>query len=95
MVQTARPESLGANWERGRPGRTVRARRPRSQLEIVAAGGRTMAWIQTIAEEAAAGKLHEVYGRVRERAGAVANIAKLQSLRPKTMEHGFNLYCAT
>ncbi|HEY7311550.1 MAG TPA: hypothetical protein VH643_19460 [Gemmataceae bacterium] len=52
-----------------------------------------MAWIQTIAEEVASGKLHEVYGRVRERAGAVGNIAKLQSLRPKTMEHGFNLYC--
>lgn len=52
-----------------------------------------MAWVRTIAEEDAAEKLHEVYQRVRERAGRVANIAKVQSLRPFTMEHGFNLYC--
>jgi uncharacterized peroxidase-related enzyme len=52
-----------------------------------------MAWLQTIAEDAAADKLREVYDRVRERAGVVPNIAKVQSLRPRTMEHGFNLYC--
>lgn len=52
-----------------------------------------MAWVTTIAEEAAAGKLREVYNRVRERAGAVPNIAKLQSLRPATMDFGFGLYC--
>jgi uncharacterized peroxidase-related enzyme len=52
-----------------------------------------MAWVQTVAEEAASGKLLELYQRVRERAGIVPNIAKLQSLRPDTMEHGFNLYC--
>jgi uncharacterized peroxidase-related enzyme len=52
-----------------------------------------MAWVQTVVEEAATGKLREVYQRVRERAGVVANIARVQSLRPKTMEHGFHLYC--
>ena len=52
-----------------------------------------MAWVQTVAEEDASGKLHEVYRRVRERAGAVPNIAKLQSLRPLTMGFGFGLYC--
>ena len=52
-----------------------------------------MAWVQTVAVEAASGKLKEVYQRARERAGAVPNIAKLQSLRPKTMEPGFDLYC--
>ena len=52
-----------------------------------------MAWVQTVAEEATSGKLREVYQRVRERAGVVANIAKVQSLRPKAMEYGFNLYC--
>jgi alkylhydroperoxidase family enzyme len=52
-----------------------------------------MAWVRTIAPEAATGKLGEVFQRVRERAGVVPNIAKLQSLRPNTMEHGFNLYC--
>ena len=51
-----------------------------------------MAWVQMVAVEAASGKLQEVYQRVRERAG-VPNIAKVQSLRPKTMEPGFDLYC--
>jgi hypothetical protein len=52
-----------------------------------------MAWVQTVKEEAATGKLHEVYERVRQRAGVVPNIAKVQSLRPATMEFGFGLYC--
>jgi uncharacterized peroxidase-related enzyme len=52
-----------------------------------------MAWVETIAEDAATGKLHELYQRVHARAGVVANIARVQSLRPQTMEHGFNLYC--
>ena len=53
----------------------------------------TMAWVRTVAVEAATEKLQEVYDRVRQRSGKVSNIAKLQSLRPKSMEHGFNLYC--
>lgn len=52
-----------------------------------------MAWVQTVAEEGAAGKLQDVYGRVRERAGRVVNIARVQSLRPRTLECGFDLYC--
>jgi alkylhydroperoxidase family enzyme len=52
-----------------------------------------VAWVQTIPEDSATGKLCEVYRRVRERAGTVPNIAKLQSLRPATMELGFGLYC--
>ena len=52
-----------------------------------------MAWVQTIPVDAASGKLQEVYRRARDRAGFVPNIAKLQSLRPKTMERGFDLYC--
>jgi uncharacterized peroxidase-related enzyme len=52
-----------------------------------------MAWVRTVAEEAASGKLHELYQQVRRRAGVVPNIAKLQSLRPETTEHGFRLYC--
>jgi uncharacterized peroxidase-related enzyme len=51
-----------------------------------------MAWVQTVAVEAASGKLQEMYRRVKERAGVVPNIAKLQSLRPQTMERGFDLY---
>jgi hypothetical protein len=48
-----------------------------------------MAWVQMVAVEIASGKLQEVYQRVRERAGVVPNIAKVQSLRPKTTERGF------
>ncbi len=51
-----------------------------------------MAWVQTVAVETASGKLQEMYQRARERAGSVLNIAKVQSLRPKTMEQGFDLY---
>lgn len=52
-----------------------------------------MAWVQMIPEEAAAGKLRELYQRTRERAGVVPNIGKVQSLRPETACRGFDLYC--
>jgi uncharacterized peroxidase-related enzyme len=52
-----------------------------------------MAWVQTVDDETATGDLRELYRRIRERAGKVPNIAKLQSLRPKTTAHGFDLYC--
>jgi uncharacterized peroxidase-related enzyme len=52
-----------------------------------------MSWVPTISEERATGELGEIYRRVRERAGKVPNIAKLQSLRPATMTRGFDLYC--
>ncbi len=52
-----------------------------------------MAWVKMVSDEAATGKLRELYQRVRERAGKVPNIAKLQSLRPKTTAYGFDLYC--
>lgn len=52
-----------------------------------------MVWVKTVAEDAASDDLRKVYEQVRARAGGVPNIAKLQSLRPKTMAHGFDLYC--
>jgi uncharacterized peroxidase-related enzyme len=52
-----------------------------------------MAWVQTVSAEAATGNLRALYQRVRERAGVVPNIAKLQSLRPDTASRGFDLYC--
>jgi uncharacterized peroxidase-related enzyme len=55
--------------------------------------GAAMAWVQMVPEEAATGKLRELYQRARERAGAVPNIAKVQSLRPETASLGFDLYC--
>jgi len=45
-----------------------------------------MAWVRTVGEEGATGKLADLYRRVRERAGSVPNIVKLQSLRPATTE---------
>lgn len=52
-----------------------------------------MAWVQMIAEGDASDTLREVYKKVRARAGIVPNIAKLQSMRAKTMALGFDLYC--
>jgi uncharacterized peroxidase-related enzyme len=52
-----------------------------------------MAWVQTVAEDAASRDLREVYKRVRARAGFLPNIARVQSLRPKAMTRGFDLYC--
>ena len=52
-----------------------------------------MAWVKSVGVDAASGKLREMYERVRQRAGVVSNIAFVQSLRPKTMERGFDLYC--
>ena len=52
-----------------------------------------MAWVQMVAEDAASGKLHDLYQRVRERSGLVPNIARVQSLRPATTAFGFGLYC--
>jgi uncharacterized peroxidase-related enzyme len=52
-----------------------------------------MAWVRMVSDEAATGKLRELYQRTRERAGIVPNIAKLQSLRPETASLGFDLYC--
>jgi alkylhydroperoxidase family enzyme len=52
-----------------------------------------MAWVRVVAEESASGELAEVYRTVRERAGAVPNIARVQSLRPAATAFGFGLYC--
>lgn len=43
-----------------------------------------MAWVPIIDVDSAVGNLQEMYQRVKERASIVANIAKVQSLRPKT-----------
>jgi uncharacterized peroxidase-related enzyme len=56
-------------------------------------GGQAMPWVQTVDPEAASERLQAVYAKVRQRAGTVPNIARLQSLRPATMERGFDLYC--
>jgi alkylhydroperoxidase family enzyme len=55
--------------------------------------GIKMAWVRSVGGDAATGELHDVYQRVRARAGFIANIARVQSLRPKTTALGFDLYC--
>jgi len=52
-----------------------------------------MPWVETIADDVASDKLQTAFQKVRERAGCVPNIARVQSLRPTTMERGFDLYC--
>jgi hypothetical protein len=52
-----------------------------------------MSWVRSVAEDTASGDLREIYERVRARAGFIPNIAKVQSLRARTMTHGFDLYC--
>ena len=52
-----------------------------------------MAWVQTIPEEEASGDLAIVYEKARKRAGVLPNIARLQSLRPRTLTCSFELYC--
>jgi uncharacterized peroxidase-related enzyme len=52
-----------------------------------------MAWVQTISEEEAKGDLAIIYEKARQRAGVVPNIARLQSLRPHTLNRSFDLYC--
>ena len=52
-----------------------------------------MSWVGTIPEADASGKLDQIYQRVKQRAGKVPNIARLQSLCPESMERGFDLYC--
>jgi hypothetical protein len=56
---------------------------------VFAERGTKVAWVQMISAEAATGKLRALYQRVRERAGIVPNIVKLQSLRPDTTSRGW------
>jgi uncharacterized protein YfaQ (DUF2300 family) len=42
-----------------------------------------MTWIRTIDEVEATGELAEAYARIRQQNGAVANISKAASLKPR------------
>lgn len=50
------------------------------------------AWIHSVPEDAAEGKLAEVYANVKKARGEVANIWRAQSLRPEVLEHHLSLY---
>ena len=53
-----------------------------------------MAWIETISEDSAEGRLATIYKRAVARAGGVANILKVSSLNPPVLEAHMGLYRA-
>ncbi len=51
-----------------------------------------MAWIREVDEDVAEEPLRGVYGRVQHAPGRVANVLKVQSLRPEALEAHVALY---
>ncbi len=51
-----------------------------------------MAWIRTIDEDEAEGRLGKLYERLREPSGGVDNILKIHSLNPASLAGHFELY---
>ncbi len=51
-----------------------------------------MAWIRTIDEAEADGKLRELYARIREPWGGVDNIMKIHSLNPGSLQGHLEFY---
>ena len=51
-----------------------------------------MAWIRTIDEDEAEGRLEKLYARMTEPWGGVDNILKVHSLNPPSLEGHFELY---
>lgn len=54
-----------------------------------------MAWIRTVPEDAAEGRLRRAYEAARRRAGRVYNIVAIMSLHPDVLEASMGLYMAT
>jgi uncharacterized peroxidase-related enzyme len=54
-----------------------------------------VAYIRTIHEDEAEGKLFELYDEIQRNRGRVSNILRAQSLDPKTMRAHLDLYMAT
>ena len=51
-----------------------------------------MAWIKMIPEDAAEGRLAEMYRRMAEPDGTVDNILKIHSLNPPSLQGHFDFY---
>ena len=51
-----------------------------------------MAWIETVAPEAAQGLLKRLYDQALQRAGKVFNVIRVQSPRPHTLQASTRLY---
>jgi uncharacterized peroxidase-related enzyme len=54
-----------------------------------------MAWIETVSDEQAEGKLAAIYEAARQRAGKVFNVVRVQSLNPATLRTGLAHYRET
>ncbi len=54
-----------------------------------------MAYIRTISEDDAEGKLFEIYDEIQRNRGRVSNILRLNSLNPKAMRAHLDLYMTT
>ena len=51
-----------------------------------------MAWIRTISDEEATGRLDKAFRAARERAGRVAGIVRAMSLSPSILDSSMGLY---
>ena len=51
-----------------------------------------MAWIKQIDENAADGKLNDIYDEIRDSRGKISNIMKIHSLDPDTMKYHLDIY---
>jgi len=51
-----------------------------------------MAYIRTVAEEEAEGLLADLYEQARSRAGKIYNILRIQSVNPRLLRRGIELY---
>lgn len=54
-----------------------------------------MAWIRTVTDAAARGRLAQLFEAARARAGRVAGIVRLMSLQPAVLDASMRLYMAT
>lgn len=68
-----------------------------SSIEDPLSGGylAVVAWIRTVEEREATGKLAEIYEAARKRAGRVYNILKIQSQNPQALQAMLDLYIST
>ncbi len=51
-----------------------------------------MAWIETINDDDASGKLADLYEAAKRRAGRVFNILRIQSLNPTVLQSSMTIY---
>ena len=53
-----------------------------------------MAWIEQVPTDEATGRLAKIYSQAEERAGGVANILRVMSMRPRSLANMMQFYMA-